>query len=210
MGVRESTEQWSPTLFLVAGVLLVGHAAISGVRAFTDVATPADVFGPVGFLLALVGLYGLYPELVERAPKLARSGAVVAAVATVDYVVIAASTFGQLVGVLPPISDVLPAVFFVSHLVAMILTYGLFGVAALRTDAHPRPVGFLLLVFPILIVVQMANAAVMGNPGAGAFLVGSVLAVVHLAIGYSLGTRSGAHDHGEPTGDVNRGVMRDG
>jgi hypothetical protein len=207
---RVSIEQWTPTLFLVSGVLLVGHAAISGLRAFTDVATPVDVFGPVGFLLALVGLYGLYPELADGTPKLARSGAIVAAVPVVDYAVISASAFGQMVEVLPPISDFLPAVFFVLHLGAMTLAYALFGVATLRTETHPRPISFLLLAPPVLIVVQMASAAIVENPAVGAFLVGSALAVVHLAIGYSLKAGSGAHDHGKPTGDVNRGMMRDG
>lgn len=200
-----SLETWSPTLFLLGGGLLVGHAAIRGLQAFTDISSPADVFGPAGFLLALVGLYGLYPPLVDRAPKLARAGAAVGAVLLVGWTVIFAWGFGQILGELPPQSEVFPGVFFMVQLVAIILTYGLFGAAALRTDVYSMAVGLLLFVPPVLIFVLLADVAILGDAGLGALVVGSAQAVAHLAIGYSLRIRSSPGDQETPAGSVTTG-----
>ena len=41
-----TSEQWSPTLFLVGGVLLIGHAVISGLHALIDMATPQHQSSP--------------------------------------------------------------------------------------------------------------------------------------------------------------------
>lgn len=197
----ESLENWSPVLFLFAGGLVIGHAAIRGVEAFTDVAPPPDVFGPTGYLLAVLGLLGLYPALADRTPRLARTAAVVAAVPLVGWVIISASSFGEVAGVLPSESWVLPGVFFVVHLVTMVLTYVLFGVASLRAGVHSRTVGRLLLVPPALFVVMMAGGATVGYSAPGAFVVGSGLALAHLSIGAVLwaGTPT---DHQAPSADA--------
>jgi len=53
---QSASEKRSSTLFLVAGVLLAGHAAIWGVRLVTDVTLPAGVFAAPGHLIAVVAL----------------------------------------------------------------------------------------------------------------------------------------------------------
>lgn len=178
-----SLEAASPALFLAAGGLITVHAGLRGVEAFTSIAAPPDVFGPIGYLLAIIGLFGLYPALVTRNSVLARVAAAVAVVPLVGWVVITTSTVGRAVGLLPPQAAVLPGVFYAVHLGSVMLTYGLFGAVSLRADARPRVFGALLLGAPALFVVMIAGAAVLGNSAAGSFAVGGGLALLHLAAG---------------------------
>lgn len=201
-----STTRWglleraSPTLFLIGGGLVVGHAAIRGIEAFTDIAPPVDVFGPVGYLIALVGLLGLYPTLGDRTSKVTRAVLAVASIPLAGWIVITVWSGGEVAGIVPPQTEVLPGVFFVVHMVGMVLTYGLFGVAVLRSGAHPRTVGVLLLVVPTLFIAMVAGAALTANATAGAFVIGSLLALTHLALGYSLQADRTPIDHDLPAG----------
>lgn len=199
-------ERRSAALFLASGGLLVGHATVRGVRAFTDLPTPMDGFGPAGYLLAFVGLYGLYPALADRSPWLARAGALLAAVPVLDYALILAWGFGEMAGIVPHLFDLVPgAVFFPIHQSVMVLTYGLFGVAVLRTDGHPRRVGVLLLAPPALILALIVGIAVAQNAAVAAFVVGSGMALAHAGIGYALGPGRTPTDHDAPTGDGTAG-----
>lgn len=202
---RGLLERRSPTLFVIGGGLVVGHAALRGIEAFTGMATPPDVFGPTGYLVALVGLFGLYPALADRMPTLARVAAVVAAIPLMGWVVISAWSFGEVAGVLPSQSEAFPGVFYMVHLVTVILTYGLFGVATLRTDVHSGTVGVLLLMPPALFIVMITGAAIVGTSAFGAFLIGSGLALIHLAIGATLRTGSSPANHETPAEDVTMG-----
>lgn len=198
-----SLERWSPTLFLVGGGLVLGHAAVRGIEAFTPTAPPPDVFGPLGYLLALVGLLGLYPALVDRTPTVARVAAVVALVPLVGWAAISIATLAGAAGVLGTSLPGLFGGFFLVHMAALFLTYVLFGVASLRAGVHARTVGVLLLVPPVLLVSLMAGAAVIGGSTIGAFVIGSLQAVVHLSIGGLL--RAGATPADAPVGDAAAG-----
>lgn len=168
--------------------MLVGHAAIRGVRAFTEVSAPSDPFGPAGFLLVLVALLGLYPALAGRSPWLARTVALLAAVPAVGYALILAFGVGELAGVTPRLLEVVPdALFLPIHQGSMILTYGFAGLTVLRTDAYPRRVGVLLLAPPALLLGLMASLAVVPNGAAVGFVGGCAMALVHFTLGYSLG-----------------------
>lgn len=191
----ELLERASPRLFLLGGGLIVGHAAIRGIEAFTDITPPVDVFGPAGYLLALVGLLGLYPSLTDRTPKMARVALPVAAVPLAGWIMITARSVGAVAGLIGSSGEVVPGVFFMGHIVAMILTYSVFGVAVLRSGRQPRAVGVLLLMVPVLFVTMVAGAAVIGDVAAGAFVIGSLLAVTHLAVGYSLQTDQTRFEH---------------
>jgi hypothetical protein len=68
----DAVEQWSPTLFLVGGGLVITHATVQAIDAFTAMTTPPDVFVAAGHLVALVGLLVLYPVPAYRTPRLAR------------------------------------------------------------------------------------------------------------------------------------------
>lgn len=188
-------ERASPRLFLLGGGLIVGHAAIRGIEAFTDLPPPVDVFGPAGYLLALVGVLGLYPSLTDRAPKTARVGLAVAAIPLAGWIVITAGSVGEIAGLIESSGAVPPGVFFAGHIVAMIVTYGVFGVAVFHCGRQPRAVGVLLLLVPVLFVGMMAGAALIGDVAAGSFVIGSLLAGTHLAIGYALHPDQTRVDH---------------
>lgn len=194
----------SPALFLAAGGLITGHAALRGVEAFTGIDPPPDVFGPAGNLLALLGLVGLYPALVDRNQWLARAAAGVAVVPLVGWVVLTAWTVGGAAGAVSPHSEVLPGAFYAIHMATVILTYGLFGAASLRTDAYPRTLGVLLFGPPVMFVVMVVGAAALGTSASGPFIVGSGLALLHLAMGSVLraDVRS---DSDAPAGDPTAG-----
>lgn len=196
-----SLERASPMLFLLGGSLVVGHAAFRGLEAFTDIAPPVDLFAPTGYLIALVGLLGLYPAISDRTPRVARVAVAVASIPFAGWIAITASSVGAIIGVVPPQTELLPGVVFVVHIVGMILTYSLFGVAVLRSGGHRRAVGVLLFVVPTLFISMVAGAVLMGNSAVGAFVIGCLLALTHLAIGYSLQTGRTAIDH-ETTADI--------
>lgn len=190
-----SVEQAGPKLFLLGGTLVVGHAAVRGLEAFTEITPPVDVFAPTGYLLALVGLLGLYPSLRERTPRLARVALATAMVPLVGWIVITVTSVGELIGLVATEAAVLPGAVFGVHMVGLILTYSLFGVAVHRGGRQPRTVGVLLFVVPTLFIAMIVGAAVMGQSAVGPFVVGSLLALSHLAIGYSLQTNRPTIDH---------------
>lgn len=191
----ELLEQASPKLFLLGGTLIVGHAAIRGLEAFTAITPPVDIFAPTGYLLALVGVLGLYPSLRTQTPRLARVASATAVVPLGGWVTITVASVGELTGVLTPDAVVLPGAVFGVHMLGLLLAYTLFGVTVLWGGRHPRAVGVLLLVVPTLFIGIVAGAAVMGPSSGGAFVIGSLSALTHLTIGYSLQTNRGTIDH---------------
>lgn len=196
------TKRWSPLLFLVGGWLLVGHTMLLGVQAFSSLPTPPDLFGPAGHLVALLGLFGLYPTVADRTPILARIAGGVAIVGTGTWALLTGTRSLAVAGVVPSVSDVLPGVFFVVVFASTIFTYILFGVAALRVDSDSRLVGGLLLAPAALLVVVLVFSAISSVSAAGGVLVGSGLALSMVALGHTLRTWDHPTNQEVPTGDV--------
>ena len=200
----ELLERWSPTLFLVGGSLLVGHTAMLGVQAFSNLTTPPDVFGPTGHLVALVGLLGLYPTLADRTPTVMRVAGAVAAVALVSWAVMSLTRFLAVGGIVSSVSEALPGIFPIIVFASTILTYLLFGVATVRTDDSSRTVGLLVLAPGVLVLVALVSSAVAGVTALGGVLIGGGLALSVLALGYTLRTWR-SHDHAVPAADATAG-----
>lgn len=198
-------ERWSPTLFLVGGSLLVGHAAMSGIHAFTDWATPPDVFVTTGHLVALVGLLGLYPALVDRTPAVMRTAGAVAAAALVSWFVMTVTRFFELAGIVSSLGDALPDAFFIVVLASTILTYTLFGIATVRVDDNSRTVGLLVLMPGGLTAALVVDSAITGVTALDGVVIGTGLALSMLALGYTLRTWDRPTDHAAPAGDVAAG-----
>jgi hypothetical protein len=195
---RDSLERWSPTLFLIAGVLVVGHATLLGVQAFTEMTTPPDLFAPLGHLVALVGLFGLYPALVDRSPTLTRAAAAVAAVPVVGWLVVSAAQVSEFAGVLSPPTGVLPGVVFPVVIISTVLTYVLFGVTSFRTGVRSRTVARRLLVPAGLFGGLIVSIAVVGASALVGFLFTGGLVVAYLAIGQSLWIETAPSDSETP------------
>lgn len=198
-----SLEKWSPTAFLVAGMLFVGHAVVRGIEAFATTSPPPDVFGPTGYVVALVGLFGLYPTLTDRIPRFARVAAIMAAIPAIGWLVISVWSFGEVAGIVPSQSDVLPGVFFIVVILSTFLTYVLFSVASLRANVHSRTVGALLLApAAVLVLLIMGVAILEGGAAIGGFIIGSGQTLAHVAIGGALRRESVPTDHESPSDGV--------
>lgn len=201
----DAVERWSPTLLLAGGALLVGHAAVNGVEAFTDLAPPPDVFVTTGHLVALVGLLGLYPVLVDRTPRLARAACAVATVPLAAWFVMTVTQFLTVAGVVSSITDVLPEAFVVVVPVSTILTYVLFGVSTLRVGGDSRTAGLLVLAPAALLVVFLVASVVTGASAVLGLVIGGGLALSMLALGYTLRTWDRPAEHTAPTSDATAG-----
>lgn len=181
-------EQWSPTLFLIGGAGVVTHAALMGIEAFTALATPPDVFVTTGHMIALVGLLGLFPSVVSRTPRLARLAVTIGAVAIAGWSVTTVGKFGVVAGFWSSLNAALPGIFFIILLGSSILTYGLFGVASLRSGLGSRIDGLLVLAPGGLIAVLLVDSAITGLSALDGFLIGGGLAIAMLALGFKLRT----------------------
>lgn len=198
-----SLERWSPTLFLAAGVLFVGHATVRGIEAFTTVPPPVDVFGPLGYVAAILGLFGLYPTLADQSRSISRGAAVLAGVTAPVWLLISGWNFGEAAGLLPPQTDVVPGAFFVAVILSTFAMYLLFGIATLRCERHTRTVGHLLLVPAAMFAVLIVGGVVLSMDSAvGGLVVGAGQALAHGAIGGRLVTGKPHADHPDPSGDV--------
>lgn len=196
-------EHWSPTLFLAAGVLFVGHAAIRGIEAFTSMPTPVDVFGPLGYVAAVLGLVGLYPTLAASSRRIPRVAAGVAGVTGAAWLLISGWNFGEAAGLLPPQTDVVPGAFFVAVILSTLVMYLLFGVASLRAERHSRTFGLLLLAPAAMIAVLIVGGVVLSTDAAvGGLVVGAGQTLAHGAIGGRLLTGTRHADHTDLSRDV--------
>lgn len=200
-GIVESLERQTGALFLVAGAMFFVFAAMWGVEAFLNRSAPKNIFGPAGFAFAFLGMLGLYPALADRSRRLAGLGAIVAVVGTVGAAANSLSYIGW--WVLPAVVPDPDTVALVGAMVAgmvlgQFLGYTLFGVASLRAGVHSRTVGILLIAVPTVLAVMIVTV-VTGNAGTGsATVLGSVQALLHLAIGYNLRTEGIPTDQEDP------------
>lgn len=208
----KSLEQWSPTAFLVAGVLLVVFAALLGYEGVTGTSAPEDIFGPPGFFLAMVGLLGMYPALADRTSRLARISATGAAIAAVGWLLITVFSIIEVVGILPALEEMGvfgDAIILLSG-VAMILAYVGTGVASLRTDVYSWILGLLVLAPPVIFGVMLLQAVLFAQFGLfsetimawSAVALSGGQALAHLAIGYVLRTKGTPTDPVESSADV--------
>lgn len=171
--VLETLEGRAPALFLVAGGLMVVFAVNTYLKTFAGTSYPVvqNIVAPVGFLVGVVGLLGLYAGIDDRPPTLARVAAAVSAFTVVCWLLVIGGGIvlgGELTGAL----SVVPIV----TIVAMVLAFALFGAASLRYGVHSRVVGVLLLVESLMFLL-----VIVGVPG---FLIdlGHVLAFLGMAV----------------------------
>lgn len=193
-------ESWGPTAFLVAGVVLLGYAALKGLELATGMLLP-DVLkvtvGHLGLLVPVVGLLGLYSAVRERSPILSLVGAGSSVVSGVCSMVLIVSVFhltltmegypaipedagqGLLPGMLGPLLLVL-------SIVTLLVGFLLLGAATLQTDAIPRPTGYLLFVPVVMWTALFAMIAVGVDGSVAGIVVYGPIAASLLSVGYRL------------------------
>lgn len=167
----ETIETWSVPLFLVGGVLELLFAVINGVAYLTDVFTYRPWIGLIvllGRLAFLVGIAGLSVRVATRNPRLGRWGRLVVLLAigfTSGLVILAAlDDFGLF-------ATPVIAIFGLGSVVSTAVTFLLFGVAILRTNAFSPLIGGLLLAAAITLVALFIGLEILAIPTR---LVGSV------------------------------------
>lgn len=153
-------EARTPVVFFVAGVLMVAFAVNTYLKTFVGTSYPViqNAVAPFGFLVGVVGLFGLYPAIADPAPRLARVAGAVATITTAGWVIILLNSIGRLAGVLSEPEGPL-AMAPIVVIVSMILAFALFGTTSLYTGAHSRLVGGLLLVESTMFLVLLARVA---------------------------------------------------
>jgi len=201
-----SLETWSATAFLVGGLLWFLDTTLLGIELFGGVSilgTPGPV-NPIlyisGTIAASVGLLGFYPELVERTPWTARvSGAIVAiAGAAISLLLIWFISVTILNQPDPPFA------LLILSILGIALGFVLFGIAGVRTGVPSRTVGFLLLAVVATIITWIALSLVVfgGSPPRWTSpLVGVVMSVLLLTIGYTLRAERSATRSENPSRD---------
>ncbi|MEF8863945.1 MAG: hypothetical protein V5A40_19680 [Haloarculaceae archaeon] len=103
------------------------------------------------------------------------------------------AAFLGLLGFYPGLSDV-AGLFVLGVFPGIVLGFGSFGVASLRTDVYARPVGLLFLVLVLTFLFNLGTGIAGFNPLGKVLGVVCVLALTMLAIGYLLRTGSALAD----------------
>ena len=196
-GVLESINERTGALFLVAGGLFVVFAALHGVEAFMNRSAPKDIFGPAGFAFAFLGMIGLYPGLADRSRWLTRVGAVFATIGLITSAINSVWHVGIWVApaAIPTEFAALPA----GMVLGQFLGYLPFGLASLRAGVHSRTVGLLLVAVPTVLAMMIATVATGFATSGSAVVLGSVQALIHLAIGYTLRREGVPKDRTQPS-----------
>lgn len=195
-----SLESWSPSAFIVGGIVLLGYAALKSAMLLTEMTVPDVVpttIGHFGLLIPAVALLGLYPHLREVAPGLSLAGVAVTGVSVVLNLVLL-SVLVQLtltMGRYPAIPEETPVwgtLLLLLGLVTIMLGFLMMGIASLRSDVCSRSTSSLLLV-P---AVMWATLFVMHAWGVDGTVIGIVvytpIAVSILTVGHRL-RRTSAH-----------------
>lgn len=208
----ELLERQSPTMYLLAGVLLVGYAALNGLAAFSDGAfVPVeDVVGPAGFVLGFLGALGLSRRLAERRSRRAWVGVGCVSLGCVGFSVITLQGLAVVAGVAST-SD--PGVFLLLATIGMVPGYLLLGATSLRAEAHPRIVGLLLVVPAVAYTSMLLGAVLFVQFGlfsetvlaSSAVAISSAQAVAHLGLGLTLRAMASPDEREAPATGVTVG-----
>lgn len=196
----KSLEKVSSELFLISGAVGIVYASLYGMEAFVGT-YPAvrDFLGPISYIVAFVGLLGLHARLADRRPKLAHAGAFFAVLAGVGFLLSLLGSAGVVPSELPAMVE---AIQFLFILVGWVLSFLLFSVGGLRSDAFTRTVGILLLA-PVAVQVLNIGAVAAGYSSPEARLFNSGLwALSYLAIGLALRTQGVRPQRGGATPDT--------
>lgn len=195
-------KRWNSTAFLAAGGLFILPAFASGVEAATGTGInvpPAVIF--LFLLVVFVGLLGLYPGIAKRDSTVALGGVCLLG-ATVAILITTLGVFTLPIGLNLGKSTAMASIVAVAA--GSVLTVTTFGVASLRTGAHPRSVGGFLLAMAASISFMIVAILVFGHstPAWVSPVVNGLVAVSSGIIGSVLRTEDILSESPDPTGDV--------
>jgi hypothetical protein len=187
--------EWSARLFALGGAMFAVSAALTLVAIVTGDVQSSMVLGEAfiaaGWIAPLLGLVGLYPVVADRTPWLGRAGVGFALVGVVAFIYLTVASLLAFVRGLAITEIPIPLAVLLPGIVAgSLLAFGSFSVASLRSGAHSRPVGILMLVPSAIFVTNfLILPAILGpgpNPPEVGFVITGLLTLAMLAIGYGL------------------------
>jgi hypothetical protein len=192
-----SLESWSPVLFVVGFLLELGFALNHGAAYLVETVTFVDWIYPsvlLGRFAVLLGLAGLSVPLTARHPRLGKLSRIVLALAMLFTLILISLSILDIVGFFSFtdfVATPVLAVFGIGTVALTMLSFLIFGVAGLRTDAYPTVIGGLMLISTLAILFVLLGSGTFSTNVRGA--VGEGLnALVFLAIWYVLSTESKA------------------
>lgn len=199
-GVLDRVGAWSPTLFLVGGLLVLGSLVNNILIRFAGMSLPETLgigLTLAGFVAALVGVAGLYPELSNRTPRLAGTSLAAVLGAGAGLIILLGWALVMVLFSVPEPSPVIA----LPTLLLMLTAYCLFGVAVLQTTAYPRSIGLMLLALVGVFIIVFLRSIVIGGDPSDLFTVVSEMAEsgLLLGIGARLRARPGRAKHKEPS-----------
>lgn len=192
----ESLEQWRAMAFLVGGAIFAVDTALLVVHmsSGTEPAAFGQALVGASWTAAFIGLLGFYPSLADRSRWLSRAGAVFAVIGGITMAAMAATMLGHATGVLSGDPGTVAMYFLPGVFLGIVLGFGSFGVASLRSGMYARSVSLLLLLLPVTFLFNIGSAMAGFNPLAKILGVVAVLTLTMLAIGYLLRTGSAVVD----------------
>ena len=200
-GVLGTLERWRSVAFLAPGVVFVLITINAGLILAANTGLNLSPLVHLGLMLvAYVGLLGLSPRLVERAPRLGRFCQVLVLVVGVEIVL----TFG--VGVIPSLmSRSLFAVTVAMGVLGSALTMTVFGATTLWTGAYSRRVGGFLLLVALGLFFVIVKALLFGDVGGPEWITvvnNALVGLSLIAVGVLLRTESHPTEQTESTETV--------
>lgn len=195
-GVLEALGGRRTALFAVAAVLLAAFAANTALRTFagTSYQLVQGLVGPAGFLVGVVGLFGLTPALGDEASRLARGVAAVAVLPLVGWSLVVLGTLAEAAGLIGGLTGPL-VVIPIGTIATTTLAYGLFGAAVLYARAPSRLVGLFLLIPAAMFLLLITRTA-------PPFVIDTGHLVGHLGAALALRAQGIPTDRGEPAADA--------
>lgn len=155
-----SLAQWRAIAFLVGGLMFIPKVIIEAadiVRGVERFGTLARVFLGAGWTAAFLGLLGFYPSLDDKSPWLARTGALFALIGGITFTVMAAVSLGYFTNLINgEVSEVL--IYFIPGVFGgIVLGFGSFGIASLKTNIYSKGIGLLFLLLPITFLFNLSS-----------------------------------------------------
>ncbi len=152
-GMRQSVwnsfERRRASVFLSAGGLMLVTIVLGAVDMVISAKLDAlaGITAIVGIVLSAFGLVGLYPQLAEAAPRLARAGIILVTLPAVYLVVVLVWTIPAVfLPAWPALTTLLPGDFVGVVFILFAGGITIFGTIGLRTAVPSRPVGGFILV----------------------------------------------------------------
>lgn len=187
-GWFDALEQWSPKLFLLAGVFLFitalnrGAAFLLEGYVFNDWVGLAALLGRLAVLLGIAGLALQIANTNHRLGKLTLVGATLAAVFTMGLLALAIlENAGFMTAII--------AVFGLGTFLLSVIAFLVAGVVVIRTGAYSRPIGYLLLVGAVALLVVFFGQLVVPEAVVGT-VIEAILVLLYVGVGYLLRTES--------------------